>query len=212
MASKKSNDNIWVAAGDGQLKRVKELIEAGSNANEKDEYGYTPIHAAVSYNQKDVLEYLLSHGGDANVEDFDKDTPLYVCETVEMAKFLIKHGANAYHRNNEGVSPAETAFEEGWKEVATLLAGITGETLIEIKDKPTENEDLAYIERESELEPSNAHEDQALMEQRQEEFSQQVEQVMRKIQEDGGVHDEEELRRVVTNMVLQEVKRTMEEN
>ncbi|KAI8096612.1 ankyrin [Halteromyces radiatus] len=203
MKSTTSNDNIWVAAGDGQLERVKELLENGMDANIRDDFGYTPIHAAVSYNQKEMLEYLLNHGGDINVEDLDKDTPLYVCETVDMAKFMLDRGADASHKNSDGVTAAWSANEEGWKEVAQFLATITGEVLED--DQPTD--DLAYIQRESDAQPDEQLEDEAS----QEAFAQQVEQVMRNIQEQGGVHDEEELREVVTKMVLSEVKRTLQE-
>ncbi|CAO3590888.1 unnamed protein product [Absidia cylindrospora] len=206
MRATSSNDNIWVAA-DGQLERLKELVEGGAEPNAKDDFGYTPIHAAVSYNHKEILDYLLNNGGDINVEDFDKDTPLYVCETTDMARFLLDRGADPSHRNREGISPAQTTNDEGWKDVAQLLASITGETIVDAEDQPLENDTLAYIQQESENGPPLNEEDD---EQRQEEFAQQVEQVMQRIQQDGGVHDEDELRDVVTKMVLQEVKRSMD--
>ncbi|ORZ14731.1 ankyrin repeat-containing domain protein [Absidia repens] len=209
MRATSSNDNIWVAAGDGQLERLKELVEGGAEPNAKDDFGYTPIHAAVSYNHKEILDYLLNNGGDINVEDFDKDTPLYVCETTDMARFLLDRGADASHKNREGISPAQTANDEGWKDVAQLLASITGETIVNAEDQPLENDTLAYIQHESENGPPLNEEDD---EQRQEEFAQQVEQVMQRIQQDGGVHDEDELRDVVTKMVLQEVKRSMDDH
>lgn len=166
-------------------------------------------HAAVSYNQKDILDYLLNNGGDINVEDFDKDTPLYVCETTDMAKFMLDRGANPSHKNDDGISPAQTANDEGWKDVAQLLASITGETLVNMEDQPMEDDTLAYIQQESENGPPLDEEDD---EQRQEEFAQQVEQVMQRIQQEGGVQNEDELREVVTKMVLQEVKRSMDDH
>ncbi|KAI8074120.1 ankyrin repeat-containing domain protein [Gongronella butleri] len=191
-----TSDNIWVAAGDGQLDRVKMLLEEGVDPNGKDEFGYTPIHAAVSYNQKEVLEYLLNHGGDINVEDSDKDTPLYVCESVDMAKFMLDRGASAEHKNDEGISPAQNAWDEGWKDVAQLLADITHETL------DTEDEALAAAVAEtSSLEATFADDGEA-----DEAFAAQVEQVMMRIQDNGGVEDEEELRQIVTKMLLDQVK------
>ncbi|ORZ14533.1 ankyrin repeat-containing domain protein [Absidia repens] len=205
MKSASSNDNnLWVAAGDGQLQRVKELVEGGAQVNERDEFGYTALHAAVSYNHKDVLEYLLEHGGDINIEDFDKDTPLYVCEHADLAQFLVDHGANVHHKNSEGVSPAQTANEEGWDDVAKLLAALTGETLEKASDDDDDENDkaLTYLQNDDN---SDADDDMTL----RPEFAQQVEQVMHKIQQDGGVQDEEELRQVVTNMVLQQVKQSI---
>lgn len=37
-------------------------------------------HAATSWGHPTLLEYLLNHGGDANVCDNDGDTPMHVCE------------------------------------------------------------------------------------------------------------------------------------
>ncbi|KAI9254646.1 ankyrin repeat-containing domain protein [Sporodiniella umbellata] len=124
-----SQDNLWVAAGDGQLERVKELVEEGIDVNSPDQFGYTAMHAAVSYNQLEVVKYLIEKGADVNIEDLEKDTPLFVTETVEMARTLLDQGADPEHVNEEGLTAAATALLEGWTEVAELLASITNEVL-----------------------------------------------------------------------------------
>lgn len=157
--------------------------------------GPFPSHAAVSYDQKPVLEYLLSKGGDVNIEDSDKDTPLFVAETVAMAQFLLDHGADPYHCNSEGVSAARNALEEGWKDVAELLASITKEELPSLDDRIEEtmaNETIDATTSESELEGY-------------------VQAMMQRIQDEGGVQDEEELREVVTKIILEQLRRSVEQ-
>lgn len=61
-------------------------------------------HAAASYGHLDVLEYLVSKGGDVNVTDNDNDTPIYTVETIEIAQWLIDRGAVIDRRNYEGLS------------------------------------------------------------------------------------------------------------
>lgn len=41
-------------------------------------------------------------GGDVNVTDSDGDTPLYVVENIETAKWLTDHGAVIDRQNLEG--------------------------------------------------------------------------------------------------------------
>jgi hypothetical protein len=36
-------DNIWVAASNGDTNRVKELLALGISVNAQDEYGYSPM-------------------------------------------------------------------------------------------------------------------------------------------------------------------------
>lgn len=47
-------------------------------------------------------------GGDVNVTDNDGDTPLYVVENLETARFLVEHGATINRQNDEGISVRET--------------------------------------------------------------------------------------------------------
>ncbi|KAG1843513.1 hypothetical protein C8R48DRAFT_678717 [Suillus tomentosus] len=119
--------NIWVAAGDGDLVRVRftwsGLIRSlpATSPNAPDEFTYTPMHAAASYGQLETLAYLFSQGGDVNVTDEDGDTPLYAVENTETAQWLLDHGSTLdRHQNNDGVSPIEH-LQENFPEIAAYL-------------------------------------------------------------------------------------------
>jgi len=60
-------ENIWTAASDGDIDRVRELIESGMSPNAQDEAGYSPLHAASSYGEVPLIHYLLSVGADVNI-------------------------------------------------------------------------------------------------------------------------------------------------
>ncbi|CAE7212890.1 unnamed protein product [Rhizoctonia solani] len=127
MAPADANKNIWIAAGDGDLERVKVLVEEqGVSPNAADDViGYTPMHAASSYGHIQILTYLISKGGDVNVTDEEGDTPLFTAETVAVAQFLVEHGASVDVRNSEGTSPIE-AVEDDFPEVAEYLRSRSG--------------------------------------------------------------------------------------
>ncbi|KAF9069259.1 ankyrin repeat-containing domain protein [Rhodocollybia butyracea] len=108
--------NIWVAAGDGDLDRV----QVSMSPNAPDPNTYTPMHAAASYGHIDVLEYLISHGGDVNITDSDGDTPLYTVETIETAQYLLDKGAVLDRVNDEGVSPI-AHLSEDYPQVSAYL-------------------------------------------------------------------------------------------
>lgn len=46
-----------------------------------------------------MIEYLLGKGADVNIQDPEGDSPLFVCETVDIAKMLVEAGADAKHVN-----------------------------------------------------------------------------------------------------------------
>ncbi|KAI0279736.1 ankyrin repeat-containing domain protein [Russula aff. rugulosa BPL654] len=132
--------NIWVAAGDGDLSRVRELIEHHSiSPNVPDSFTYTPMHAAASYGHLDILTYLISKGGNVNVSDEDGDTPLYTVENIETARFLVDNGADLMWRNSEGLTPA-ASLEEDFSQVADFLNSLTA-TLTNSLDGEPENRD-----------------------------------------------------------------------
>ncbi|CAO3611337.1 unnamed protein product [Mucor fragilis] len=214
MKAPTSQDNLWVAAGDGQIDRVRELLESGIAVDGHDQFGYTAMHAAVSYNQIEMVKLLIEKGANVNIEDFEKDTPLYVAENVEIAQLLLDNGADPKHTNEDGITPALTALEEGWEEVAQFLANITKEVLPTAEE---ETDPLAYIEQEDREAAAAAAQSQqqsnedGAEEEMSEELTNKMQDIMKRIEEQGGVENEEELRELVTKMVLDGMQRELNE-
>lgn len=76
-----------------------------------DDNTYTPLHAAASWGHVDILRYLVSKGGDINITDEDGETPLFVVETVEMARLVLELGGNAEWKNAEGMTVSQPAAD-----------------------------------------------------------------------------------------------------
>ncbi|KAL7423967.1 hypothetical protein Q5752_001552 [Cryptotrichosporon argae] len=125
MVQASAGKNIWVAASDGDIERVRTLVEAGQSPNALDANSYSPMHAAASYSHLELLDYLVSVGGDPNLADADGETPLFVVETLEAARWLVAHGTDAAHVNEEGRTAADVV-EEDYADVAAFLRATMG--------------------------------------------------------------------------------------
>ena len=78
------------------------LMAQGLSPNAPDESSYTALHAAASWARPEVLRWLVGKGGNINVVDDDGDTPLFACETRQMAELCVELGADPPHRNHDG--------------------------------------------------------------------------------------------------------------
>lgn len=93
-------EQLHFAADDGDLDKVKTLIDQGYDVNAIDEaMELTPLHYAVRSEKFKVAEYLITAGANVNAHEAEKagETPLGdVAEncSYEMAEFLINAGAN----------------------------------------------------------------------------------------------------------------------
>lgn len=153
MSSLPPNTNIWIAASEGNQPLVDQFFQSDSTLTptSKDPNTYTPLHAAASYAHHDLLRWLLKHErstpADVNITDADGDTPLFVVEDVETARVLIdEFKADAKHKNQEGLTAAQNAYENGFEDVAEYIRGITGEpapTLEEDDDEDADEEGQA---------------------------------------------------------------------
>ncbi|KIO34599.1 hypothetical protein M407DRAFT_240459 [Tulasnella calospora MUT 4182] len=188
----RNQKNIWVAAGDGDLGRVQELLDEGMSPNAADENTYTPMHAAASYAQIPVLEFLLSRGGNVNITDEDGETPLFVVETVEVARYLLEHGADMNHRNNDGELPVDR-LEEDAPEVSDYLRSRSSAVIPDTSSGGTQP-----------LSPSQFATDQAA-EHLSSELISQVQEIMERAEREG-VDPEEELRKVVGDSLLASIR------
>ena len=107
--------HLAVAAGEGDLKMVKFLIDHSVQVNaqerilglvKKDIYSGTAVRAAAD----NVLPFLVEKGADINLPDSYGRTPLMdTCESNDISKvrLLLMYGADTKLRDNNG----ETAFD-----------------------------------------------------------------------------------------------------
>lgn len=54
---------------------VKALVEAGANVNAQDKDGYTPLHNAAHFCNKELVKYLVANGADIRVLNADGKYP-----------------------------------------------------------------------------------------------------------------------------------------
>ncbi|KIL64459.1 hypothetical protein M378DRAFT_163225 [Amanita muscaria Koide BX008] len=185
--------NIWVAAGDGDLARVQELVENHSfSPNDPDPNTYTPMHAATSYGQLHVLDYLISQGGNVNIADNDGDTPLYTAENVETARYLVEHGAIIDRHNNDGISPIEHLQEE-YPDVAAYIQSLTSPATQPSSQHQSQNQ-----------QPSQ-HQQELVSEQLTSQLVASVQHIVDRAQAEGRDPEEGELRQAISRAVLEGV-------
>jgi CubicO group peptidase (beta-lactamase class C family) len=102
--------NIHMAALKGNVDAIRQHVEAGSDLNEKDDFGSTPLIIAATFGRAGVAKALISAGADMEVRASDGSTPLHAAAFFahpEIVKALLYGGADRYSRNMGGA----TAFD-----------------------------------------------------------------------------------------------------
>ncbi|MGR3310605.1 MAG: ankyrin repeat domain-containing protein [Candidatus Brocadiales bacterium] len=119
---------IHKAAYKGDLKKVEEIIDRNPNEiNVQDAQGFTPLHLASGKGHIEIVEFLLNHGADIELEIFNGDTPLLVAARYarygqyETIKTLLEHGAKVNHKDKHGRAALHDAAMYSGNEVINLL-------------------------------------------------------------------------------------------
>ena len=113
--------DIHKAAKDGNIKAVKQHLEAGVNVNAKNRSGSTPLHSAAFNAEKEIVELLIAAGADVNAKNNSGKTPL---DNVNA-----KLGAKEYGLQDHASKLVKFGKDD---EIASLLrkhGGKTGEEL-----------------------------------------------------------------------------------
>jgi len=127
---------IYQAANIGDLETVEKLLESGTDVNQKNRQGYTPLMAAGT---KEIAEFLISKGASVN-ESTIFGTALHEAvnsRRYEVAKVLLENGASVDAKTNVGKTPLDMAIKWKQKKIANLLrkhASKTGEELKAAKE------------------------------------------------------------------------------
>jgi len=100
--------SLHMAVLTGDTDAVGRHIEAGSDLNERDAYGSTPLIVAITFGRTGIARDLLQAGADPGIRDSYGSTPLHLaalfCRT-EIVAALLAYGADRYARSNDGSTP-----------------------------------------------------------------------------------------------------------
>eukprot|EP00164_Ancoracysta_twista_P001041 GFYU01001358.1.p1 GENE.GFYU01001358.1~~GFYU01001358.1.p1 ORF type:complete len:629 (+),score=96.86 GFYU01001358.1:183-2069(+) len=109
--------DIFTAAQYDRLDILQELVEEGADIFHRDELGHTALHWAALSCSKDVANYLLNLGMDANVMNSNEyQTPLQwavIKGHYPMVKLLISYGASPLLCDNQGCNALHCAAQYG---------------------------------------------------------------------------------------------------
>ena len=112
------------AAREGDLARLKSLLDSGVNPNWNDANGNTALIEAVAAGHANAVRLLLGAGADPNLTSPGGRTALVEAATggrVEIARMLIAEGANVNLGVRGAGTPLEAAEREGHTAMAALL-------------------------------------------------------------------------------------------
>lgn len=105
-------------------KKLKALLDAGADANAKDENGVALLSKACMYNSPRCVKELLMYGASINSQDEDGTTALvYACKqgAAECVRVLIQAGADVSRAADDGTTPVDAAWKNGHDDCVELL-------------------------------------------------------------------------------------------
>lgn len=103
--------SLHEAAYMGDVALIQAHIAAGSDLNQKDDFGSTPLIVATTFGKTEVARQLIEAGADLNATGADGGTALhgaaFYCRT-EIVQALLRNGADPHVRNLFGSTALES--------------------------------------------------------------------------------------------------------
>ena len=115
---------LWRACKEGDLVRVRQLIQDGQHVNRGDSVGWTPLMYAAVRGHDQVVHELIRAGADVNRKDNNKGTALHKassCGHSSVVKTLTEAGANLNVQDWRGITPLMKAADRGHANVVVEL-------------------------------------------------------------------------------------------
>ena len=141
--------------------------------------------------------------GDINVQDLEGDTPLHMCEIVDVAREMIQElGANVTLKNKEGLSAAEAIREEGdFDDLADYLESVTPDIIPGNVDTSA----LAYtaFRDDDDEEEENEETVESII---PADHASRIDEIIR-LEQTDGVNRDDELRTIVTEAIMRQMGR-----
>jgi CubicO group peptidase (beta-lactamase class C family) len=99
--------SLHMAALKGDVDAVRRHIEAGSDLNEKDMFGSTPLIVAATFGKTEAARALIEAGADMEIMSSEGSAPLHIAAFLghkEIVGILLDEGADKYSRNFAGAT------------------------------------------------------------------------------------------------------------
>lgn len=112
--TKPPSTDLHTATVLGDMKAIRQHIEAGSDLNEREPtMGSTPLISASLFGKTEVARALIEAGADVNIQNNEGSTALhtaaFLCRT-EIVRMLLDHGADKSLQNVYGSTPLASVF------------------------------------------------------------------------------------------------------
>ena len=85
------------AAEQGNVMKIKSLVEQGADINYKNSYKRTPLHKACAKGRFVAAKYFIENGADVEARTDDGSTPLLFAASYNkfaVVKLLVEYGAD----------------------------------------------------------------------------------------------------------------------
>ena len=87
------------------IEDAKYLIDKGADVNHKNKYGWTPLHYAVAFYRKEIVELLLSHQANISAQNKDGYTPLHlITQDIKSNQKYFSENYIAREVNNNNIN------------------------------------------------------------------------------------------------------------
>ena len=116
---------IHSAVSNGNLNRVRTLLNQGVPVNTQNDAGWTPLFRAAVRDRLNMVRLLLERGANVNARTRLNETPLHAAAEfghLNIVRELLQHGANINARNHAGMTPADSAEIQERSNVVRELA------------------------------------------------------------------------------------------
>lgn len=139
IAEKKAqkNEELVMAAKEGDLEKVKRLVESGANVNEITTKGHTtPLFNAALYGHLDIVVYLVENVAKVNKRSGEHDTALHGAAAqghLDIVKYLVERDADTNVVDLYGDTPLSLASERGDLDTVTYLVENGANINIDVK-------------------------------------------------------------------------------
>lgn len=122
--SKTTKRSLSEEAECGAPESLQEWLRLGSDPNEIDAYGYTPLINACLRGCIKSVKILVDNGADINMKAMHGYYPLHVASQngrTEIVEYLIENGAQTEYKNDDGDTPLMLAVRSNHQGVVEVL-------------------------------------------------------------------------------------------